>query len=78
MRKIRPSRRVSSFTESVIREMTRLSMAHGAINLSQGYPDFAAPEDVKQTARFLGRWRRIAPRQTDDVWKVASGLCSST
>jgi hypothetical protein len=61
--KIRPSRRASSFTESVIREMTRLSMAHGAINLSQGYPDFAAPEDVKQTARFLGRWRRIAPRQ---------------
>src|SRR5215212_8307012 len=39
MSKIRPSRKASSFTESVIREMTRLANAHGAINLSQGFPD---------------------------------------
>ena len=32
------------FTESVIREMTRLSLIHGAINLSQGFPDFPAPQ----------------------------------
>jgi aspartate/methionine/tyrosine aminotransferase len=51
MSKIRPSRRASSFTESVIREMTRLSVAHGAINLSQGFPDFPAPEDLKEAAR---------------------------
>jgi aspartate/methionine/tyrosine aminotransferase len=38
------------FTESVIREMTRLAAAHGAINLSQGYPDFAAPEALKEAA----------------------------
>jgi aminotransferase len=51
MSKIRPSRRASSFTESVIREMTRLSVAHGAINLSQGFPDFPAPEELKEAAR---------------------------
>ena len=51
MTRIRPSRRASSFTESVIREMTRLSVAHGAINLSQGFPDFPAPEQVKEAAR---------------------------
>ncbi len=37
------SRRVSTFTESVIRRMTRVSDAHGAINLSQGFPDFPPP-----------------------------------
>ena len=51
MSKIRPSRRASSFTESVIREMTRLSNAHGAINLSQGFPDFPAPAEIKEAAR---------------------------
>ena len=48
---IRASKRASSFTESVIREMTRLSNEHGAINLSQGFPDFAAPEEIKDAAR---------------------------
>ena len=45
------SRKSAQFTESVIREMTRLSDAHGAVNLSQGFPDFAAPEAVKAAAR---------------------------
>jgi aspartate/methionine/tyrosine aminotransferase len=44
------SRRISKFTESVIREMTRLAMKHGAINLAQGFPDFPAPEALKQAA----------------------------
>ena len=44
------SRKASSFTESVIREMTRLSGEHGAINLGQGMPDFPAPEEVKDAA----------------------------
>jgi len=44
------SHKASSFTESVIREMTRLAMDHGAINLSQGFPDFAAPEILKKRA----------------------------
>ena len=48
---IRPSKKAVSFTESVIREMTRLAMLHGAINLSQGFPDFAAPEELKEAAR---------------------------
>ena len=38
------------FTESVIREMTRLALRHDAVNLSQGFPDFPAPWEVKQAA----------------------------
>lgn len=39
------------FSESVIREMTRISRMHpGSINLAQGFPDFPAREDIKQTA----------------------------
>ncbi len=45
------SAKSSSFTESVIREMTRLAAEHDAINLGQGYPDFPAPEEVKEAAR---------------------------
>ncbi len=48
--KNRVSRKASSFTESVIREMSRQAIAYGAVNLSQGFPDFPAPEDVKQAA----------------------------
>ena len=44
------SRKASLFTESVIREMTREALKHGAVNLSQGFPDFAAPGDIKQVA----------------------------
>src|SRR5881396_3469116 len=46
----RISQKASTFTESVIREMTRLALQHGAINLSQGFPDFAAPEVLKKAA----------------------------
>lgn len=46
----RVSHKASLFTESVIREMTREAMKHGAVNLSQGFPDFAAPDDIKQVA----------------------------
>ncbi len=44
------SHKASLFTESVIREMTREALKHGAVNLSQGFPDFAAPDDVKRVA----------------------------
>src|SRR4051812_28628251 len=44
------SQRISRFTESVIREMTRLAMAKGAINLAQGFPDFPASPAIKQAA----------------------------
>src|SRR3989338_7258478 len=45
------SEKADSFTESVIREMTRQAMLHGAVNLAQGFPDFAAPEEVKRAAQ---------------------------
>jgi aspartate/methionine/tyrosine aminotransferase len=45
------SAKADQFTESVIREMTRLAMKHHAVNLSQGFPDFAAPAEVKEAAR---------------------------
>jgi aspartate/methionine/tyrosine aminotransferase len=45
------SEKAEQFTESVIREMTRLAMKYHAVNLSQGFPDFAAPEEVKEAAR---------------------------
>ena len=38
--------RLHAFTESVIRGMTRMANAHGAINLSQGFPDFDPPEEL--------------------------------
>jgi aspartate/methionine/tyrosine aminotransferase len=44
------SRKAAQFTESVIREMTRQANLHGALNLSQGFPDFPAPEELKQAA----------------------------
>jgi aminotransferase len=46
----RTSAKAAQFTESVIREMTRLANAHGAVNLSQGFPDFPAPAEIKQAA----------------------------
>lgn len=45
------SQKASRFTESVIREMTREALRHGAVNLSQGFPDFPAPEDIKRAAQ---------------------------
>jgi len=42
--------RTANFTESVIREMTRLAIRYGAVNLAQGFPDFAAPVDLKKAA----------------------------
>ena len=46
----RTSQKASRFTESVIREMTRLAHRHNAVNLSQGFPDFPAPAALKQAA----------------------------
>src|ERR1700682_2298437 len=45
------SEKASHFTESVIREMTRQAMLHGAVNLAQGFPDFSAPAEIKAAAR---------------------------
>lgn len=45
------SNKASQFTESVIRDMTRQAIRHNAVNLAQGFPDFAAPEAIKQAAQ---------------------------
>jgi aminotransferase len=47
---MRTARRTHGFTESVIRGMTRLANEHGAINLAQGFPNFPAPDVLKEAA----------------------------
>lgn len=59
------SQRTSRFTESVIRRMTRVATAHGAINLSQGFPDFDPPEALLQAAERAGRQ---GPHQYAVTW----------
>lgn len=59
------SHRVSTFTESVIRAMTRLANKHGAINLSQGFPDFDPPEALRSAAERAGRH---GPHQYAVTW----------
>ena len=44
------ARRTATFTESVIREMTRIATLHQAVNLAQGFPDFPMPEPMKEAA----------------------------
>src|SRR5436190_9322215 len=48
--RMRTARRTHGFTESVIRGMTRLANEHGAINLAQGFPNFPAPDVLKEAA----------------------------
>jgi len=45
------SERLKNFSESVIREQTRLAHLHGAVNLAQGFPDFPCDEALKELAR---------------------------
>ena len=40
------SERTANFTDSVIRRMTRISLKYGAVNLSQGFPDFDPPKEI--------------------------------
>jgi len=50
MSKLTGSKKATQFTESVIREMTRLNEKYGGVNLSQGFPDFPAPQAIKDAA----------------------------
>jgi aspartate/methionine/tyrosine aminotransferase len=59
------SQRTSRFTESVIRRMTRVANECGAINLSQGFPDFDPPEALVQAAE---RAARHGPHQYAVTW----------
>lgn len=61
----RTSQRTSSFEESVIRGMTRLADECGAINLSQGFPDFDPPEAVLKAAEQAARQ---GPHQYAITW----------
>ncbi len=47
----RTSQRTAAFTESLIREMTRVALRHGAVNLSQGFPDFNPPQVILDAAK---------------------------
>jgi len=44
------SRRVQGFTESVIREMTRVNAEYGGVNLAQGFPNFQPPKELLEAA----------------------------
>ena len=59
------SNRLNYFTESVIRRMTRVANAHGAINLSQGFPDFDPPPELLKAAE---RAARSGPHQYAVTW----------
>src|SRR5258708_35820919 len=50
MSKLTGSKKATQFTESVIREMTRLNQLYGRVNPSQGFPDFPAPQAIKDAA----------------------------
>ena len=70
------SSRTQTFTDSVIRRMTRVSLECGAVNLSQGFPDFDPPGELLErlasasVCRDLGRpgFPRGALRQTDALY----------
>ena len=47
----RNSRKALRFTESVIREMSRICALEGGVNLAQGFPDFPAPAEMKEAAK---------------------------
>jgi aspartate/methionine/tyrosine aminotransferase len=63
------SQRVARFTESVIRRMTRVAMECGAVNLSQGFPDFDPPEALRTA---LEQTARAGPHQYAVTWGAAN------
>lgn len=63
------SQRVGRFTESVIRRMTRVAMDCGAVNLSQGFPDFDPPEELRAA---LEKTARGGPHQYAVTWGAAN------
>lgn len=62
---LQTSQRVGRFTESVIRRMTRVAMECGAVNLSQGFPDFDPPEELRAA---LEKTARAGPHQYAVTW----------
>ena len=46
----RSARRLDGFGTSIFTEITALAVKHGAVNLGQGFPDFPAPDFIKEAA----------------------------
>ena len=63
------SQRTDRFTESVIRRMTRVAMECGAVNLSQGFPDFDPPEELRAA---LEKTAHAGPHQYAVTWGAAN------
>jgi aminotransferase len=63
------SKHTKDFTESVIRRMTRIAMEYGAINLSQGFPDFDPPADLTAA---LAKLAPAGPHQYAVTWGAAN------
>jgi aminotransferase len=63
------SERTGGFTESVIRRMTRIALEHGAINLSQGFPDFDPPRELTGA---LAKAAASGPHQYAITWGAAN------
>lgn len=61
----KPSARTGKFTESVIRQMTRIANEYGAVNLSQGFPDFDPPDALKAE---LAKAAASGPHQYALTW----------
>jgi aminotransferase len=59
------SDRTAGFTDSVIRRMTRVSLQYGAVNLSQGFPDFDPPKEILDR---LAEISNIGPLQYSITW----------
>lgn len=59
------SLRTASFTDSIIRRMTRVCLKYDAINLSQGFPDFDPPQELTQT---LSKVALTGPHQYAITW----------
>ena len=59
------SDKTAGFTDSVIRRMTRVSNQYGAINLSQGFPDFDPPKEITDK---LSELAHIGPHQYATTW----------
>ena len=81
-----PAQRVGAFTESVIREMTRLCESVGGINLAQGFPDFPAPQVIKEAAvqairddenQYAITWGEASLRPSPARWP-ATTMCRAT
>ena len=59
------SYRTETFTDSVIRRMTRVSNKYGAVNLSQGFPDFDPPKEITDRLRDIAP---VGPHQYPITW----------